>query len=215
LAKIIFDKNPSREFYFEESVPFDWMYPYLEPHGLIFKINHQALPELSDKIVEQDHDYWRSRVQLMIGDWLTDDTPVDAVAAFVKKIFEKRDFNGFTGDRRFIRNAYSQRMFSKLRSSLAGLYAWRRQHATSATEKERMAREADFAFRQACALCPDSNEAVFSYVALLMEQERVADALLVAETAAQMPSRQGQEDQTMREIVKEIQKAQQASSGGK
>ena len=48
LAKLIFDKNPDREFYIEESFPFDWMYPYLEPHGLIFKINRQPLPGLSD-----------------------------------------------------------------------------------------------------------------------------------------------------------------------
>ena len=89
-------------------------------------------------------------------------------------------------------------MFSKLRSSLAGLYAWRTQHAISATEKERMARAAGFAFRQTWVLCPDSTEAVFRYVALLMEQKRVADALVVVETAAQMPSMQGQEGQQMR-----------------
>src|SRR5438874_9466923 len=129
----------------------------------------------------------------MIGNWLTDDTPVEQVAAFAKKTFGKKDFSGFTGDPRFIQNAYSHRMFSKLRSSLAGHYAWRMQHATGAAEKNRMAREADFACRQACALCPDSPEAVFRYVAFLMDQERVADAVLVVETAAQMPSMQGQE----------------------
>ena len=60
IAKVILDKNPDHEFYIEESFPLDWMYPYLEPHGLIFKINHQPLPGLSDEIVGQDHDYWRS-----------------------------------------------------------------------------------------------------------------------------------------------------------
>ena len=54
LAKLIFDKNPDREFYIEESFPFDWLYPYLEPHGLIFKINHQPLPGLSDDIVRAE-----------------------------------------------------------------------------------------------------------------------------------------------------------------
>ena len=51
-----------------------------------------------------------------------------------------------------------------------------------------------------------------------MEQKRVADALLVAETAAQMPSVQGQEGQSMRDVVVQLQqflKAKQASSGGK
>jgi len=217
LAKIIFDKNPDREFYLEESFPFDWMYPYLEPHGLIFKLNHQPLPGLSDKIVGQDHEYWRGMVGPMIGDWLTDDTPVEQVAAFAKKAFGKQDFSGFAGDPRFAQNAYSHRMFSKLRSSLAGHYAWRMQHATGATERERMAREADFASRQAWALCPDSPEAVFRYVALLMEQKRIADAVLVVEAAAQMPSMQGQEGRVMRDLVVQLksQKAKQASSGGK
>src|SRR5258706_16020171 len=76
LAKLIFDKNPGREFYLEESFPLDWMQPYLEPHGLIFKLNLQPLPALSDATVEQDHDYWRSLVRPMIGDWLPENTPV-------------------------------------------------------------------------------------------------------------------------------------------
>ena len=210
LAKIIFDKNPGREFYIEESFPFDWLYPYLEPHGLIFKINHQPLPGLSDEILERDHDYWTKLVQPMIGDWLNDDTPVEQVAAFAKKTFGKQDFTGFTGDPRFIQNAYSHQMFSKLRCSIAGLYAWRMNHATDASEKERMAREADFAFRQAWALCPDSPEAIFRYVNLLMEQKRLADALIVAETAAQMPANQGKDGGQIRALAEQLKKFQKA-----
>ena len=41
----------------------------------------------------------------MIGDWLNDDTPVAEVAAFAKKVYVKKDLNGFTGDPRFIQNA--------------------------------------------------------------------------------------------------------------
>ena len=58
IAKVIFDKNPDREFYLEESFPLDWMYPYLEPHGLIMKINRQPLSEMSDEVVQRDRDYW-------------------------------------------------------------------------------------------------------------------------------------------------------------
>jgi hypothetical protein len=218
LAKIIFDKNPDREFYIEESFPFDWLYPYLEPHGLIFKINHQPLPGLSDEIVEQDHDYWRSFVRPMIGDWLNDDTPVEQVAAFAKKTFGKQDLSGFTGDPHFIQNTYSHRMFSKLRSSTAGIYMWRLDQAASEEEKDRMARAADFAFRQAWALCPYSPETVFRYVNFLLKQKRISDALLVAETAAQMPAMQGKDGEQIRDLVeklKEHQKAKQTSSGGK
>ena len=100
-------------------------------------------------------------------------------------------------------------MFSKLRSSLAGIYAWRMQHATGARERDRMAREADFAFRQAWALCPDSREAVYRYVGFLMERERADDAILVAETLAQMPSLQGQEGEQIRDLVEQLKSRKQ------
>jgi hypothetical protein len=210
LARVVFDKNPNREFYIEESFPLEWMYPYLEPHGLIFKINRQPLPGLSDEIAGQDHDYWRSLVRPMIGDWLNDDTPVEQVAAFAKKTFGKQDFSGFTGDPRFIQNTYSHRMFSKLRCSIAGLYAWRLKQATDASEKERLARETDFAFRQAWALCPYSPEAVFRYINFLLAQNRAADALAVADTAAQMPANQGKDGEQIRNLVEQLKKFQKA-----
>ena len=55
IASVIFDKNSNREFYVEESYPLDWMYPYLEPHGLIFKINRQPLTAMPNEVVQQDH----------------------------------------------------------------------------------------------------------------------------------------------------------------
>ena len=204
LTKTIFDKNPNREFYVEESFPLDWMYPYLEPHGLIMKINRQQLPELSDEIVKQDRDCWTKYVAPMIGDWLNADTSVGEVAAFAEKVYLKKDFNGFKGDQRFIQSDDAQKMYSKLRSSIAGVYAWRMKPATDASEKQRMADAADFVFRQAFALCPYSPEVVFRYIDLLMEQNRGADALLIAETAAKMPSMQGRDGDQMRDVVKSL-----------
>ena len=136
LVKIIFDKNPNREFYVEESFPLDWMYPYLEPHGLIMKINRQPLTSLSDEIVQNDSDNWTKYVAPMIGDWLNHDTTIKEVAAFAEKIYVKKDLSGFTGDPQFVQNEYSCRMFSKLRSSIGGLYAWRAQHTADAGGKK-------------------------------------------------------------------------------
>jgi hypothetical protein len=207
LTKTIFDKNPDREFYVEESFPLDWMYPYLEPHGLIFKLNRQPLPGLSDEIVQQDQDYWTKTVTPMIGGWLNAGTPVKEVAAFAEKVFARQDFSGFTGDAQFVLNGCSHKMFSKERSSIAGLYAWRAQHATDPAEKKRMNDAADFAFRQTWALCPYSPEAVFRYVAHLMNQHRQSDALLVAETAANMPqeSEGEQYHELFRNLVRQLQ----------
>jgi beta-lactamase regulating signal transducer with metallopeptidase domain len=212
MVKIIFDKNPGREFYIEESYPFDWMYPHLEPHGLIMKINRQPLAKLSDEILKRDHNYWARLVAPMMGDWLHDDTTVGEIAAFATRTFGQQNLTGFTGDPRFIQNAYSHRAFSKLRASQGGLYAWRARQTTDASEKQRMNDAADFAFRQAWALCPYSPEAVFRYVRLLMEQNRVADALVVADAASQLPANQGLEGEQMRNLVKQLKTVQKAKA---
>jgi hypothetical protein len=211
LAKTIFEHETNREFYVEQSFPLDWMYPYLEPHGLIFKLNRQPLPELADEIVQRDHDYWTKMIQPMIGDWLSDDTSVEEITTFAAKVFLRHDFSGFTGDPQFVQNGYSCKMFSKERNSIAGLYVWRMKNAAGSAEKERMAREADFAFRQAWALCPYSPEVVTAYVALLMDENRRADALLVAETAAKMPEIKGRDGDAIRDLVKVL----QTTSAGK
>jgi hypothetical protein len=208
LVKTIFDKNPDREFYIEESFPLDWMYPNLEPHGLIMKINRLPLTALSDEIVKQDRDYWTKYLTPMIGGWLDTDTTIGEIATFAEKVYVKNDLSGFNGDPRFIRGADAQKMFSKLRSSLGGLYAWRALHATSADEKERMNAEADFAFRQAFALCPYSPEAVFRYVNLLLSENRAADAVLVAETAAKMPAMQGRDGEQVRGLIQQLKQFQ-------
>ena len=184
LAKVIFDKETNRELYVEESYPLDWMYPYLEPHGLIFKLDHKPLSELPREIVQQDHDYWAKTVSSMIGDWLNENTTVVEVAGFAEKTLLRHDLNGFKGDPEFVQNPYSYIMFSTLCDSIGGLYAWRAKHSRDDLEKESMNREADFAFRQACALCPYSPVATFRYVQFLMDNNRSSDALLVAETAA-------------------------------
>ena len=189
LAKIIFEQNSNREFYIEESFPLDWMFPYLEPHGLMFKINQQPLAELSDEIVRRDHNYWVKAIQPMIGGWLNDDTSVQGIADFARKVFLQHNFNGFTGDPQFVENDYSCRMFSKERGDVADLYIWRMNHAASSAEKERMAHEADFAFRQALALCPYNPQTASTYASFLHSQHRDSDAALVNEMARQFRNR--------------------------
>ncbi len=186
LTKLIFDKNPDREFYIEESFPLDWMYPHLSPNGLILNMNRQPLAELSDEVVRRDHEYWTRYIRPMIGDWLTDETPVRQIAAFVEKAHVNHDLSGFKGDPRFVQNDAPQKLFSKLRSSIGGIYSWRFAGAKSPAEKERMLKEADFAFRQAFALCPRSAEAVFRYFTLLSGQRRLDDAILLVESALKL-----------------------------
>ena len=189
LCKVIFDHNPTNEFFVEESFPLDWMYPYETPFGIIMKINRQPLPELSDDVFKKDHEFWSQYSQRFIGNWITYDTSIQQIADFVEQVYLHGNFSGFTGDRRFVRDDDGQKAFSKLRSSQAGVYAWRlgsqcppEYRQKTAAAQEALLRETDFAFKQAFAFCPYSPEAVFRYINFLLQYNRLDDALIVAKT---------------------------------
>ncbi|HET7625147.1 MAG TPA: DUF2723 domain-containing protein [Verrucomicrobiae bacterium] len=203
LSKVIFDHNPSNEFYVEESFPLDWMYPHLTPYGIIMKVNRQNIPEITEDMVRRDHEFWSKYSERLIGNWITYDTTVKEIADFAEKVYLKRDFTGFKGDRRFLRDDQAQKAFSKLRSSIGGIYAWRLGFSSSTptptqylpkneAERQRMIKEADFAFKQSFAFCPYSPEAVFRYVQLLANIGRLDDAILVAETCHKLDPYNGQ-----------------------
>lgn len=150
--------------------------------------------KLPNEIIKHNDDYWTKIIQPMIGDWLTEDTSVAEIAAFAKKAFLRRDFDSFTGDPQFVDSAPvtscndvepACETFSQARASIADLYLWRMNHTANAAEKERMAHEADFAFRQALALCPYNFEAVGEYTAFLNNRNRAADAALIGAMAQQ------------------------------
>jgi hypothetical protein len=66
------------------------------------------------------------------------------------------------------------------------------QYVATGANRTMIEREADFAFKQALALCPDSPEAVYRYVQLLVNLRRIDDAVLVAQTAARLDPSNGQ-----------------------
>jgi len=191
LARKIFDTNPHREFYIEESFPLDWMYPHLTPNGLIMKIERTPQAEMPEKTVRKDQDYWKRFTDRALGKWLTAETSVAMVCEFATTVFESKDLEKFKSDPKFVRNDYACKSFSKLRSSIGGVYAWRVKYSSSGDEKKRMVNEADLAFRQAFALCPYSPEAVFRYTDLLVEQGRKKDALVLVQTSQRLDPRNG------------------------
>lgn len=191
LAKAIFDNNPDHEFYVEESFPLDWMYPHLTPFGIIMKINREPVPTITEEMMQKDHQFWSQYSEKFIGNWITYDTPVKEICDFAVRTYLHRDFQGFTGDRAFVRDSVAQKSFSKLRSAIGWIYGWRLspecppeyQLKPGSPEEQRMFKEADFALRQSYALCPYSPEALHKYVTLLLSANRYEDALLVAETS--------------------------------
>ncbi len=190
LTKVIFDKNPDHEFYVEESFPLDWMFPHLTPFGIIMKINRHAVPEITEEIVRKDHEFWTQYSDRLIGNWITYDTSVKQICEFADKTYLRHDFAGFKGDRKFARDDFAQKAFSKLRSAIGWIYWWRVSHECppelrpkSLVDQQRLMKEAEFALKQSYAFCPYSPEALHKYVTLLLGAGRVEDALLIAETS--------------------------------
>ena len=193
LCKVIFDNCPTNEFYVEESFPLDWMYPYETPFGVIMKINRNPLPELTPEIFDLDHKFWNDFTTRLCGSWITYDTSIKEIASFVESTYIRNNYKGFTGSRAFVRDDDAQKAFSKLRSSQAGMYAWRlspqcppEYRQKTAASQAALIRETDYAFKQAFAFCPYSPEAVYRYINFLLPLGRFDDALLIAETCKKL-----------------------------
>lgn len=186
IAKTIFDANPKQEFYIEESFPLEWMYPHLSPNGPIMKINRQPLPEMTAAMVRADQEFWRKQMARWIGDWLKEGTPLKTICEFAERTYWEVDLEEFKGDRDFAmadRRYSPQSIYSRLRTAQATVYERRAKSAATAEERERMVKAADFAYRQAFALCPWAHEAVFRYEEFLKTQNRTAEALVLVESA--------------------------------
>jgi tetratricopeptide (TPR) repeat protein len=187
LTKVIFDQNPDREFYVEESVPIKWMYPYLTPFGIIMRLNRQPPAEFTEDMLSRDHQFWTRYSERLIGNWITYDTSIQDIVAWAERVYQRRDFTGFKGDRRFVRDDDAQKVFSKLRTAIAGLYSYRLFNmAKPAAEHQRVLKETEFALRQAFAFCPYNIEAVAHYVQFLANFHRFDEALLIAGTCLKL-----------------------------
>ncbi|NQU10808.1 DUF2723 domain-containing protein [bacterium] len=167
LTKMIFDRNREKHsFYVEESYVIPWMYPYLEPHGIIMKINKDPLPGLTPAQLQRDRLYW------------------DAL------------FEELNADPVFHRDDVAQKTFSKLRSAIGGLFAFRGHH-----------QEAEYAYRQAIQLCPDSPEANFRLAQLYVQTGQLPAARQVLETYHQRDPFNAK----IREVIESVQGMEQAA----
>jgi hypothetical protein len=186
LARMILNKNSGRRLFIEESFALDWMYPHLTPTGLIFELHAQPIAKLSRETIEKDMAYWKKLTAELVGDWLDNNTSVEKVCDFADEVYLLKNRNGFKGDAAYAKNEDAQKCFSKLRSSIGGLYVWRSENTNDTEEKKQAQSNADLAFRQAYALCPYSPEVVFRYVNLLENLQRHDDAVLIVKTPVRL-----------------------------
>ncbi|MCX6898148.1 MAG: tetratricopeptide repeat protein [Verrucomicrobia bacterium] len=172
IARQMFERERNnRGFYVEESFALPWMYPHLEPHGIIMKLNRDPLPKLTPEMVAANRKYW-----------------ADYTAALLT-------------DPRFQGNDTVRRVFSKLRTAHASLYAWR---ATQGGQPELLS-EAEHAFRQAVELCRTSAETTFRYAEFLTKLERFDEATKLVENFGILDK----ENREVGRVLDQIRKLQQ------
>jgi hypothetical protein len=187
LIKLIVQKNPNRQFYFQESYPLDSLYPCLSPHGPVLELHPEPLKELSPELVQKDEQYWNRLTSGLIGDWINARTSMKQICDFVDRVYLNRNLESFKGNTAFANNDAAQESFCKLRTSIAGVYAWRANQTQDVDEKRRMSNAADFAFKQAYTLHPSSPEVVFRYVQFLTTTlRRPDDAFLLGKTTLRL-----------------------------
>jgi tetratricopeptide (TPR) repeat protein len=176
LTKWIFDHSKDKHaFYVEESYVIDWMFPYLTPAGIIMKINKEPLPgpeqdpQLWTEIVSRDKAYW------------------DKLCAD----FDARpEFRLMRGDVMVRGDTDAQKTFSKLRSAIGGVFAYRH-----------LVAEAEYAYKQALQLCPESPEANFRLAQLYMELGRPDDALATLQALQKLDPLNGKITSAIQQIV--------------
>jgi hypothetical protein len=149
-------------------------------------LNHEPLPKVTPGMLDADHAFWMKECQSLLGSWLKPDTSLSNVCDFVEAVYGSKDESHFNGDPAYVMNAFATKAFSKLRVSIAGLYYWRLTNGSEAADKARLQTEADYAFRQAFALCPTSLEVVFRYLDFLLTARRYEDAVRMVRTARRL-----------------------------
>jgi hypothetical protein len=69
VTRRIFDHNKDKHpFFVEESYVIPWMYPYMEPHGLILKLNSEETDKLDPASVERDRAFWARLSKELLAD---------------------------------------------------------------------------------------------------------------------------------------------------
>ncbi|TAN36835.1 MAG: DUF2723 domain-containing protein [Verrucomicrobia bacterium] len=188
LARTIFEANKARHaFYIEESDVMEWMYPYLMPHGLIMKLNPEPLATLPPEISREDRAFWDWQTRRLLGDERV------MPDGFWARLFPRQAAE-LRGNWRYRHDAVAQKVFTKLRCAIGGIYASRKMYA-----------EAEYAFRQAIQLYPVGPEAYFRLTELFLAQERFAEARHATESLLQQDAHLTGAQQYLRYIAKQQQ----------
>jgi len=179
LTKMIWEENKAKHtFYVEESYVIPWMYPYLEPAGMIMKLNAEKV-KMTPEIVKKDFDYWNNITNMFenggviefkdLEPSITNDNP-EIVKLFCNNKPDGRQGRIIIKPNEFKDDVTAQKSFSKCRSAIAGLY-----------EYHQMWKDAENAYKQAIWLYPVSAEAYMRLANMYMKIGQYGKALALVE----------------------------------
>jgi len=200
IAKAIFDQNSGREFYVEESFELEWMMPHFTPAGPIMKLNRRPPETLPDDMILRDREYWKGIAQRFIG-WAADDgASLEEVCRVAEELHGKAPRKNFKGDREYLRSPMSANTWGRLRSTGGAVYALHEKNAGSASERRRMGREAQLAFKQAYTLSPKNPETVWRYTMYLLNTPEPQQARTLVQSALKLDPENKRTEETAKYV---------------
>ena len=119
IAKTFIEQNTNAAVFIDQSYPLHWMYPHLQPFGPLLKFSRAPLPSLAEDVLRKDADYWRPRVDRLLGAWLKPGASTLDVCRFASRVFGERDLTDFKGDPTYVKSDYTARAMARLRMSIS------------------------------------------------------------------------------------------------
>ena len=157
LMKLIFDKNKGKHgVYVEEAYPIPWMYPHLQPHGLILKLRKDSIARFTPQMIAEDHAFWQQQVT---------------------RLAASQDFKS---------NGPAQDAFANARATIAGVYEWRAFVMPNEQSLFEAADKAYSQALQLAPHSPDVNMRLARMCMLTWEPERVDRACKILATLSQV-----------------------------
>lgn len=187
ILKLILNRNPQREIFLEGPYLPDWSFPHLMPEGVLLRVVHDPLNELPREVMARNREWWSNRTSELLGERVSLDTPWTRIIELARATYLDRKKRGLeqyarwrVGNTTLPLQAEVCVNYAIQRAGIGQVYSWRARVAAEQSVKAAYTQEADLAFRQAFALCPNAYDTVYYQSAKwLGEQQHWDDLRLV------------------------------------
>lgn len=192
IARQLWERN--RDVYVEGPFTPDWARPHFVPRGPVLYLSPKQQDGISEVDAAADRTWWAARVKEELGEAVDEHTPRERILALARTNYLSLADFGIRPElhaklsetrRNFAMQAPSSRLALATQRAQAGkVYWWHCATSTNRATKLRMWIEAETAFRQALALCPngqDVDTGYFDWLATTRRADEAAEVLALVE----------------------------------